>query len=276
MALIAGGAWGFLIEPAMLRERSIDYRGWEGSALTVAFLSDLHAGSPHIDLRYVESLVARVNAREPDIVLFGGDIFASPMPGFSKVDRVAVASELTKMHAPLGRFAVLGNHEWWQGGDEARSLLEQHGFVIMENQARRVVRQDGSEFWVIGIGDDMTGHADPESAFAAVQDDLPRLTFMHDPATLLRTGPKVGVAFAGHLHGGQIYLPGFGALITPGQAPRKWAKGWTSLEVGDVYVSTGIGTMHPTGAGQCPSGIRDRDAEKSGMKLDIGCVEPVG
>ena len=66
---------------------------------------------------------------------------------------------------------------------------------------------------------------------------------MHDPGALFQIKDRFNFAFAGHLHGGQIFVPGIGAIVTLGRAPRSWAKrDWIEFEFGSLFVSSGIGT----------------------------------
>ena len=102
---------------------------------------------------------------------------------------------------------------------------------------------NGTKFWLLGIGDDFTGRADAHRAFATADNSWPKIVFMHDPGALFQIKNRFNIAFAGHLHGGQIFLPGIGAIVTPGRAPRSWAKhDWIDFEFGSVFVSSGIGT----------------------------------
>lgn len=56
---IALAAWGFLIEPSFLTQRDVKINHWAGPPVRIAFIADLHAGSPHIDEEYIENLVSR-------------------------------------------------------------------------------------------------------------------------------------------------------------------------------------------------------------------------
>ena len=154
-----------------------------------------------------------------------------------------MANLLGRLKAPLGVFAVLGNHDWWNGGEKAAAALQANGIEVLENDARMIERPDRTKFWLVGIGDDFTGHADGRKAFAATDGSAPKVVFMHDPGALLDIKERFNVAFAGHLHGGQIFVPGIGAVVTPGRAPRAWAKhDWVDFELGSLFVSSGVGT----------------------------------
>ncbi len=63
---------------------------------------------------------------------------------------------------------------------------------------------------------------------------------MHDPPAIFQMKEKFFFALAGHLHGGQVFIPGIGAIITPGSAPKDWAGGWVDFELGSLFVSKGI------------------------------------
>ena len=76
---------------------------------------------------------------------------------------------------------------------------------------------------------------------ASVPQGAQAIVFMHDPASL-RELPRVpGLAIAAHTHGGQVFLPGIGALIVPPGAPRAWAHGWVTHNGNRAYVTSGLG-----------------------------------
>lgn len=236
-------AWGVFVEPGMLVQQQVVRDGWPGSELKIAFFSDLHAGAPHVDREYIENLIARISAESPDLVLIGGDLVINGIIGGRPIPPMEVASLLGKLKAPLGVFAVLGNHDWWHGGPKVSTALQSHGIKVLENRAQLIDRPDGTKLWLVGIGDDFTNHADAHQAFSATDTLWPKIVFMHDPGALFQIKDRFNIAFAGHLHGGQIFVPGLGALVTPGRAPREWAnQQWVEFELGALLVSSGIGT----------------------------------
>lgn len=240
MALIT--VWGFVIEPSLLTQRDVHVSHWPGPPIKIAFLSDLHAGAPHINEKYIESLVSRINAHSPDIVLIGGDLVINGVIGGQPIAIEKVAVLLKKLKAPLGIYAVLGNHDWWNDGIRVRKVLEDHGIPVLDNQAQLINVKSDFNFWLVGIGDDYTNHAQAEVALSYITSDAHRILFMHDPAALFQVKQKFFLALAGHMHGGQAYIPGIGAIITPGKAPKDWAGGWIDFELGSLFVSNGIGT----------------------------------
>lgn len=235
--------WSVGIEPRWVarRDMAVAVTGWERPPLKVAVASDWHVS--HNALRRVmtperaAAIVSAINAAGPDIVLLPGDFISGhgevTPSGIPIEDEIAAI--LGRLRAPLGVWAVLGNHDWWYDGAKVRAALQRRGIRVLENAAAPA----DAGLWVVGIGDHSTGHADPLRALAGVPPGAHRLVLMHDPAALL-AGPVPGdLVVAGHTHGGQVRLPGVGALVVPGAAPRDWAHGWIAP---GAYVTSGLGT----------------------------------
>jgi uncharacterized protein len=233
--------WALLIEPGRLVRRHVQ-RTWTQAPVRIVFFSDLHQGSPHIDTSYVASLVARVNAENADAVLIGGDLLINGVAFGEHVPIATVSAGLAKLHSRLGTFAVLGNHDWWNDGDQVRATLTQAGVRVLENESI-ALGHGSARFNLVGIGDDLTQHAQLARAFSSVDAALPTIVFMHD-ASIFLEDPDVHfeLALGGHTHGGQVYLPILGALVRAGRAPLAWAYGRTQLPQGTLHVSGGIGT----------------------------------
>ena len=238
------GLWGVGVEPGLLQQRNLSLRStqWTAQPLTIAVASDLHGGSPHAGPAMLERLVAGIQAAHPDLILLPGDFIIRGVVGGDPMPVEDIAAILGRLKAPLGVYATLGNHDWWHPGPSVRAALEHQGIRVLENEAIPLPVKAGTVPWLVGIGDDMTDHAQVSKAFAQLPADVPSIVMMHDPANAPELPPGPSVAFAGHTHGGQVRLPWIGALITPGRAPRRHAYGW--IEAGPVptYVTAGVGT----------------------------------
>ncbi len=234
--------WSFFIEPSLLTENIQSKSQWPYKKIKIAFFSDLHAGSPHVDEKYILNLITKINSHSVDIILIGGDLLINGVVGGNYMEISKVAKYLRQLNAPLGKYVVLGNHDWWNDNDAIRSQLQQIGFIVLENESHLIDLGNNQKINLVGIGDRFTNHSDPVKAFSQVDDTYPSLVFMHDPASIFEIKHKFFVSFAGHTHGGQVFIPGIGAIITPTDAPKSWAKGWTEFELGSLYVSQGIGT----------------------------------
>lgn len=238
--LVVGAIWGIIIEPGLLVKNEQDYV-WKGPQMKIAFFSDLHAGAPHINKKYVKDLVKRINEQKPDLILIGGDLVINGIVGGRHMPIEEVSQYLKELSAPLGTFVTLGNHDWWNNGEKIRTVLEANGLRVLENDSI-FLKHGEKTFWLIGLGDDFTRHTDAEKAFSKVYGETPKLLFMHDPAALFQVQKRYDLALAGHMHGGQVFIPGIGALVTPGAAPKSWSQGWVDFTMGKLFVSRGIGT----------------------------------
>ena len=236
----AGVAAWSLIEPARLKLRRIDVplEAWPEAldGLTVAVVSDLHTGAPHVN---VERVVAKVNAARPDLIALVGD-YADPSVPFGKpVAPEDVAGALGRLHAPLGTFAVLGNHDWYHYGEQVPRALRHAGIEVLENDAVALEHR-GAVLWIAGLADMRERNADPTVALAMVPENQALIALSHDPDMFPQLSARADVTLAGHTHGGQIGLP----LLRRAAAPTK--HGYTGGEVrergGYMYVSRGIGT----------------------------------
>src|SRR6188768_2614413 len=164
-----GLAWGFWWEPQRLvvTRAELNLPGWprELSGLKVALLSDLHVGSPFWDLPALARLVERTNAEKPDLVLLAGDYQINDVRGGVFVGPEAIAHGLAPLRAPLGVFAVLGNHDWWNNGGQTRQAFEANGIVVLEESSRRI-EHAGAAFFVVGLADQLTRPSNPTAALA--------------------------------------------------------------------------------------------------------------
>lgn len=239
-------AWGFLIEPAMLivRHANIETAKWPAALppLRIVAVSDIHAGAPHVDEAKLDRLVAEVNAQDPDVVVLLGDyviqnvLLGKPMPPET------IASHLQGLRAKHGVYAVLGNHDWYQGGGERvwRSL-ESAGIRVLENKAAPLPGLN-DRVWLAGIADDTTRQPDPRGTFRGIPREAAVVALMHDPAVFPDVPDRAALTLAGHTHGGQVAIPFWGALFVPGRSPLRYSYGHVAENGNDLYVTSGVGT----------------------------------
>jgi uncharacterized protein len=223
-----------------LREHTLHIRRKaHAPPLRVGFASDFHAG-PVTHPRHIASAVDRLARAKPDVLLLGGD-FVSLNVGH--VDEVA--RELGSIPAPLGRFAVLGNHDYRRrrSGIVARAL-ELNGIEVLFNDNVRLPPPH-DDIWICGLDDYELGTPDGEATLDGAGGT--RLVLMHGPDGLLALGAReFGAAFAGHTHGGQVALPWGTPIVVPGGQPdRRYSHGLFHLspeeDRGHLLVSRGVG-----------------------------------
>ncbi len=206
-----------------------------GTALRLAFASDFHAGPTTSDTLLDAAIDALIAARA-DLLLLGGD-FVSLRAAYA----ARLVSRLAGIHAPLGRYAVLGNHDYWADGPAIVRVLERAGIEVLTNRCVRLPPPFESVV-LSGLDDHTSGH--PDAALAFGGDAAVRVVLMHAPSGLLDIGDRrFDVALCGHTHGGQVALPdGRPMLVAHGPLSRRFSAG--RYEIGNdrtLLVSRGVG-----------------------------------
>jgi predicted MPP superfamily phosphohydrolase len=247
-ALIAGGAFAvkaFWIEPRSLvvTRADIAVPQWpvEARPLRIAMLSDIQPAGPHVTAERVAEIVAETNALEPDLIVLLGDYVSLMRASTSYVPPKATAAVLTRVQAPLGLHAVLGNQDWWLDGRYIRRLLEEAGIAVYENDARPIEAGDGGRLWIAGLADLSSRRVDLAGTLAEVTDDAPVILLSHSPDVFADVPGRVALTLAGHTHGGQINLPYLGRLIVPSRFGQRYAYGHIIEGGRQMFVSSGIG-----------------------------------
>jgi hypothetical protein len=187
----------------------------------------------------MQRVTLATNGLRPDLVLLAGDYVAR-----DPADAAVVAAGLADLRAPLGTFAVLGNHDYW--GDEVRvsTLLERAGARLLRNSGLELDR-GGDRVWLAGVEDLRRGQPNLPRALVGARDSQTTILLVHNPMAA-HEAERYGVALvlAGHTHGGQIQLPLIGPLILPIR-DRSLSGGQRRLGQTQVYVSRGIGLGTP-------------------------------
>jgi len=242
--LLALAVWTVAIEPRWVAARvePLSSAQWQAPAgLKVAMAGDWHLTTRSAwritSVERAAVIVDAINAAQPDVILLPGDFLAGS-GGDEDLSIEEMAAVLGRLKAPQGVYAVLGNHDWWHDGKRTAKALSAQGIVVLENAS---VRLPGHDIWVVGIGDDSTGHSEPDRALAGVPPGAATLVMMHDPFSFATMPRTQGLVVAAHTHGGQISVPGYGALVVPGRAPREWAYGWIAHKDKRMYVTSGLG-----------------------------------
>jgi predicted MPP superfamily phosphohydrolase len=237
--------WGFLVEPGSLRNEDyeIELPGWPVACdgLRVAVLTDLHVGSPFNGLDKLDRIIALTRHARPDLILLAGDYVIHGVPGGRFTPPEEIAAALRELSAPLGVWAVLGNHDWWFDAPRVRAALESVRIPVLEDAAARL-GSGACELWVVGIGDFWEGQHDIPRALAQVTDAAPVLAFTHNPDLFPDVPARVALTIAGHTHGGQVYLPLVGRPVVPSRYGERYAIGHVVEAGRHLFVSAGLGT----------------------------------
>lgn len=246
LLVLALAVRAFWLEPASLRVHHYTLPLLHCPAplagLRIAVISDLHAGAPYIDREKIARVVALSNAERPDLSLLTGDIFINSVIGGTPIPVQETLSLLEGLHARLGVYLVLGNHDHNTDLHRLHALLAASPIRLMDNRVVRIADQ-GRWFWLLGLADATSDHPDLPGTLAQIGDEAPIIAFTHGPDLMPLLPPRINLLIAGHTHGGQVRLPLLGRLRVPSIYGSRYAAGHV-IEQTDLFVSTGIGTSH--------------------------------
>lgn len=245
-AATALGLYAFWYEPSSLHLSEYDValgpdQGFVEEPLRIAVIADLHAGAPFIDEAKIDRVVAITNQAKPDIALLAGDYVIQGVLGGKHIPIETTVRKLRGLSAPLGVFAVIGNHDRWEDEFHIRGVLESAGIRVLENASTEIVH-GGGRFYLVGFGDAFTTTPDVTAALANIPREARALCFTHSPDVFPSLPETCALTIAGHTHGGQVWLPFLGRRIVPSRYGERYAAGLVHEDGKILFVSTGIGT----------------------------------
>ncbi len=195
--MLAGFWWGERIEVTHLR---LPLEGVP-APFRLAVLSDIHLGAGGRGMERWRQALALVQQEQPDAILLLGD-YVTSHAGIPSLKQA-----LEGIQAPLGVYAVPGNHDHWAGSGKVTSIVEAQGIQMLTNQAVRL-RKGGGELWLVGVDDLWSGEPDWQRAFRDVPRDALVVLLSHNPdAALSPYRERADLILSGHTHGGHLWLP---------------------------------------------------------------------
>jgi len=204
------------------------------AGITVAQISDLHLG------RYAvaEDLAPAIRATQA----LGADAIALTGDFVSRLDHGEadmLVQLLSGLSAPQGVFAVLGNHDWWEGGPLVVESLRRAGVTVLQNE-HVPLHRGGQTLYLAGVDDVWVGRHDLLATLAGLNSSAKVILLAHEPdfADLVIRDRRVLLQLSGHSHGGQVCLPGYGGLHFPSWG-RKYPRGL--YRIGDLTLHTNRG-----------------------------------
>ncbi len=203
---------------------------------TVAVLADLHHG-PFVGLDFVREVVRLTNALAPDLVALVGDYAHKGSEAHIQLPPCLEA--LSGLAAPLGVFAVPGNHDMQKGGAVYRELVAATPLTDLTNR-NRPVAVGNDRLWLTGVDDLWWGKPDLDRALDGVPAGAAVVLLSHNPDFAEdRPDGRVGLVLSGHTHGGQVYLGRSGWV--PSKYGAKYRRGLVRGPASAVFVSRGLG-----------------------------------
>lgn len=206
------------------------------AGLRLLLITDVHAG-PFLPPPFLERTFERLLGLRPDLVLLGGDLATS------RVEEVREsAGAFRRLEAPLGVFAVLGNHDYYTGdAPGVQRVLEACGIRFLQNESVELRRGEGS-LLLAGIDDLLQGRPCLASALEGRDRKGPSLLLSHNPDILPEAARRgVSLVLSGHTHGGQVRVPGLPVLVR--QSRLRLDEGRFRAGGTELVVSRGLGVV---------------------------------
>ncbi|MCS6845266.1 MAG: metallophosphoesterase [Caldilineales bacterium] len=237
-----GAGWARLIEPNWPTVEHVQIAlprlpaALDG--LRVVQLSDFHI-SQYTTQGDVARSVAMALQQQPDLILLTGDFVWRQSTELAP----QLVEPLSALRAPLGVYAVLGNHDHWEGAEIVARLLAQAGIALLTNEAVRLATD--APLWVVGLDDVWERKHDLRRALADVPEGDCKLLMVHEPDFADRVAAfPVDLQLSGHSHGGQISVPLLGPPVLP-YLGQKYPAGLYRVGRLTVYTNRGIGVIYP-------------------------------
>jgi predicted MPP superfamily phosphohydrolase len=208
----------------------------KAKSVRIVQISDLHVGLMHYPGR-LQPVLNAVDTLKPDLLVSTGDLVDGCTPSTE-----LLATKLHALKAPLGKFAVTGNHEFYMGLENSERFIENAGFRLLRNQSVNV----GKHLSITGI-DDAAGAAaiGPGEAELLAANSPTRFSLLlkHRPTLAHANRIRFDLQLSGHTHQGQIFP--FNLLIALRYPIHCGLHQLEGPEPAHLYVSRGTGTWGP-------------------------------
>lgn len=251
---VAASSYAIAVEPnrgPLVVTYQISPNGWRDidGVLRIGVVADIHACEPFMSVSRIAEIVDAANALEPDIFVLLGDFVEGLHPFFARpIPMNEWTAPLAELHAPLGTWSILGNHDWWHNANAVKRALSARRLPLMENDAELVELPGGGSFWLGGLGDQLAykgtgrGVDDLEGLTARIPDDgRPAILLIHEPDIFPQVSERWGLTLAGHTHGGQIRLPLLGRFPVASHYGQRYAYGHIHENNRHLIISGGLG-----------------------------------
>ena len=227
----------------------------EFDGVTVLFVSDLHMAA-YASPEATMDLMRALQEAKPDLLLLGGDYTHTALIGGDAAElrrRERFFELMAEFEAPLGKYAVAGNHDVSLDKDAGSSLaeaMEKGGVTLLRNEVVRI-EKDGAHLTLAGLDDWSRGVRDPAVLAGQIRSEECAIVLSHNPDALPRLnthqasngGQWIDLMLSGHTHGGQMTMFGLYNIYNPSIYGDRFLSGWKMEDGVKLLVSNGVGSV---------------------------------
>ncbi len=205
----------------------------ELDGLRIGQITDTHLGAKYTTRNLIWA-IEQIERAQPELLVITGD-----MAGKRK-SIPEIAALFGRLRAPLGIYAIPGNHDYWEGLADINAALSVVGIPLLLNQNRRL-RWNGADFWLAGVDDVWDGDLDFAAARAGIPTDAFTILLAHAPDVADEAAEHgFALQISGHTHGGHLRLPALGPFARP-RFGMRYVMGHYQIGAMQLYVSRGLG-----------------------------------
>ncbi len=250
LLLLAGlTCYARFIEPYNLKTTEVELHSPkipEGTQLTIGVFSDTHFSNAYTTEDF-EKVIDAFAEMKPDVIVFTGDLIDFYNNYTENHDPSGISEQLLRLEAPLGKYAITGNHDYADNAvTEIRGILENGGFTVLSNASLVLPYGDFANdphFVLTGLDDYAIGHGEPSITQNNISSDY-NIVLCHEPDVAdMITGSETDLMISGHTHAGQINIPFLTSFVLP-KFGEKYIYGLFEFEENPdmkLYVTSGIG-----------------------------------
>ena len=238
------GTMGFKTKEYTINDNNIPI-GFDG--LKIVHFSDLHYNRA-ITLSKVKDIIKEINLLNPDIVVFTGDLVDKDATITNK-DYASLTTTLAKINAKYGKYAIMGNHDYYKDSEKIINIYTDSGFKYLDNDYDLIYSKNNEQIFIGGVNTSSYNMDDVDKTMEYLNkidnDDIYKIILIHEPdiTDKIVKDYRVNLILAGHSHNGQIRLPIIGAIYTPPGA-KKYYDNYYNIDGTKLYISSGIGVSN--------------------------------
>ena len=207
----------------------------------IIHFSDLHYGTT-MNMNEVKKIVKLINERNPDIVIFTGDLIDDHYDLENK-EQEQIIKQLNSIDSSIGKYAIIGEED----GVSYNTIMTQSGFNVLNNDYDLIYKDDNNPILINGLSSTLSGLGDITKTLkyyseANHNSNIYSISIMHEADNVddfINTNPS-DLYLAGHSHLGEIRLPIIGSLKRI-DGSKKYRKAYYKLDNSELYISSGLG-----------------------------------